>query len=93
VRRRVRAVLLEKGLSWTSRVLDLMRMEQKRPEYLALNPNGVVPTLVHGERVLYEMYPMVQLDLEPARLPRLCDWLARVSARSSFARSEAVRPD
>ena len=49
--------------------------------------------LVHGERVLYEMYPMVQLDLEPARLPRLCDWLARVSARSSFARSEAVRPD
>ena len=36
---------------------------------------------------------MVALDLEPARLPRLCDWLARVSARSSFARSEAVRPD
>src|SRR5438093_13271747 len=29
-------------------------MEQKRPEYLALNPNGVVPTLVHGDRVLYE---------------------------------------
>jgi len=72
----VRAVLREKGLSWTSRVLDLTRMEQ-----------------MHGERVLYEMYPMVQLDLEPARLPRLCDWLARVSARSSFARSEAVRPD
>jgi glutathione S-transferase len=29
-------------------------MEQKRPEYLALNPNGVVPTLLHGERVIYE---------------------------------------
>ena len=52
--RRVRSVLLEKGLRWTTRVLDLTRMEQKRPEYLALNPNGVVPTLVHGERVLYE---------------------------------------
>jgi glutathione S-transferase len=52
--RRVRAVLLEKGLAWTTRVLDLTRMEQKRPEYLALNPNGVVPTLVHGDRVLYE---------------------------------------
>jgi glutathione S-transferase len=52
--RRVRAVLLEKGQTWTTRLLDLTRLEQKRPEYLALNPNGVVPTLVHGERVLYE---------------------------------------
>ena len=52
--RRVRTVLLEKGLAWTTRLVDLTRMEQKRPEYLALNPNGVVPTLVHGERVLYE---------------------------------------
>ena len=52
--RRVRAVLLEKGLDWTTRLVDLTRMEQKRPEYLALNPNGVVPTLVHGDRVLYE---------------------------------------
>jgi glutathione S-transferase len=52
--RRVRAVLLEKGLSWTTRLVDLTRMEQKRPEYLALNPNGVVPTLVHGDRVVYE---------------------------------------
>jgi glutathione S-transferase len=52
--RRVRAVLLEKGLEWTTRLVDLTRMEQKRPEYLRLNPNGVVPTLVHGARVLYE---------------------------------------
>jgi glutathione S-transferase len=52
--RRVRVALLEKGLRWTTRLVDLTRMEQKRPEYLALNPNGVVPTLVHGDRVLYE---------------------------------------
>ena len=225
--RRVRAVLLEKGLGWTTRLVDLTRMEQKRPEYLALNPNGVVPTLVHDERVLYEsnviteylddvfpdpplyprdawdrarakmwqafelamakefrplmyarvigpydrlrprdevladarrstadpahldwvrrvydgevvsedgarhldallvqrldrleaaldghewlvgdrytiadlsvaprvqMYPMVQVPLEPSRHPRVCEWLARVGARASFARSEAVRP-
>ena len=225
--RRVRAVLLEKGLSWTTRLVDLTRMEQKRPEYLALNPNGVVPTLVHDDRVLYEsnviteylddvfpdpplyprdpwacarakmwqafelamakdfrplmyarvigpfdrlrprdevladarratddpahldwvrrvydgevisdaeaghlesllvqrldrleaaldgqdwlvgdrysiadlsvaprvqMYPVVQLPLEPARHPRVCDWLARLAARPSFARSESVQP-
>ncbi|TMA40033.1 MAG: glutathione S-transferase family protein [Deltaproteobacteria bacterium] len=52
--RRVRAVLLEKGIAWTTRLVDLTRLEQKRPEYLALNPNGVVPTLVHGDRVVYE---------------------------------------
>ena len=225
--RRVRAVLLEKGLAWITRLVDLTRMEQKRPEYLALNPNGVVPTLVHGDRVLYEsnviteylddvfpdpplyprdpwaraqakiwqafelamardfrplmyarvigpydrlrprdevladarrstddpahldwvrrvydgevvadteaphlesllvqrldrleaalvhhdwlvgsrysiadlsvaprvqMYPMVQLPLEPARHPRVCDWLARLAARPSFRQSEVVPP-
>ena len=52
--RRVRIVLLEKGLDWETRVVDLTKMEQKRPEYLALNANGVVPTLVHGDRVIYE---------------------------------------
>ena len=210
-------MLLEKGLAWTTRLVDLTKMEQKRPEYLALNPNGVVPTLVHGERVIYEsnviteylddvfpnpplyppdawararakmwqafelamakdfrplmlrprddvladarrstddpahlewvrrvydgevisareaghldallvqrldrleetlrghdwlvgerysiadlsvaprvqMFPMVQLPLEPSRHPRVCDWIARLAARPSFARSEPVGP-
>jgi len=52
--RRVRISLLEKGLPWDTVIVDLSRLEQKRPEYLRLNPNGVVPTLVHGERVVYE---------------------------------------
>jgi len=52
--RRVRIVLLEKGLEWHTRIVDLTKMEQKRPEYLKLNPNGLVPTLVHGQRVIYE---------------------------------------
>jgi glutathione S-transferase len=52
--RRVRVVLLEKGLAWKSHVLDLTRMEQKSAWYLALNPNGIVPTLVDGDRVIYE---------------------------------------
>jgi glutathione S-transferase len=52
--RRVRIVMLEKGLEWETKLVDLTRMEQKRPEYLALNPNGLVPTLVHGDRVIYE---------------------------------------
>jgi glutathione S-transferase len=52
--RRVRITLLEKGLSWATQIIDLSRLEQRRPEYLRLNPNGFVPTLAHGERVIYE---------------------------------------
>jgi len=81
--RRVRAVLLEKGLEWTTRLVDLTRLEQKRPEYLALNPNGVVPTLVHGDRVLYESNVITEyLDdvfPEPPLYPR--DPWARAQAK------------
>src|SRR5438105_14246242 len=69
--RRVRAVLLEKGIAWTTRLVDLTRMEQKRPEYLALNPNGVVPTLLHGERVLYESNVITEYLDETFPGPRL----------------------
>jgi glutathione S-transferase len=34
--------------------LELGRGEHKTPQYLALNPNGKVPTLVDGARVLWE---------------------------------------
>jgi len=69
--RRVRIVLLEKGLEWTTRLVDLTRLEQKRPEYLALNPNGVVPTLVHGRRVLYESNVITEYLDEVFPGPRL----------------------
>lgn len=43
-------LLIETGASHQLRKLDLAAGEQKRDEYLALNPSGVVPTLlVHGE--------------------------------------------
>ena len=34
--------------------LDLGRREHKTPQYLALNPNGKVPTLIDDTRVLWE---------------------------------------
>ncbi len=52
--RRVRITLIEKGYPYRTVLVDLSRLEQKDPAYLRLNPNGVVPTLTHGERVLYE---------------------------------------
>jgi len=69
--RRVRIVLLEKGLAWTTRIVDLTKMEQKRPEYLALNPNGLVPTLVHGDRVVFESNVITEYLDDVFPTPRL----------------------
>jgi glutathione S-transferase len=52
--RRVRITLIEKGLSWETQNIDLSRLEQRSPRYLAINPNGLVPTLAHGCHVLWE---------------------------------------
>jgi len=51
---KVRLVLAEKGLDWKSHVVDLQSGQQHDPEYVKLNPNHVVPTLVHDGRVLIE---------------------------------------
>jgi len=45
--KQVRHCLREKGLSYVSHYVELWRYENLSPEYLKLNPNGVVPTLVH----------------------------------------------
>jgi glutathione S-transferase len=49
---KVRLALAEKGLAWESR--DVSGPGLRHPDYLKLNPNGVVPTLVHDEAVLIE---------------------------------------
>jgi len=43
---KVRMVLHEKGAKFDEMRVDLGKKEQLNPAYLALNPNGVVPTLV-----------------------------------------------
>ena len=48
------AVLREIGCPFELIRVDISRGENRAPAYLALNPNARVPTLVHGERVIYE---------------------------------------
>lgn len=49
----VRMVLLEKGVGWTHVEIDPFA-ETIPADYLALHPFGRVPTLKHGDFVLYE---------------------------------------
>lgn len=71
---KVRLALAEKELEWDSRYIDLMKGEQFSPDYLALNPKAVVPTLVHGSDVIPESTVICEYveDTwpEPALMPR-----------------------
>jgi glutathione S-transferase len=51
---KVRFALAEKKLSWESHHMNLRAGEQQKPEYLKLNPNAVVPTLVDNGTVIIE---------------------------------------
>src|SRR5712692_3338360 len=50
---KARLALAEKGVAWDSRLLTL-RGDQFEPDYMKLNPNAVVPTLVHDGKVVIE---------------------------------------
>ena|SRR5262245_35737162 len=58
--RRVRLTAAVLGLQLEEKNLDLAKGEQKRPEFLAFNPNGAVPTLVDGDFVLTESRAIMQ---------------------------------
>ena len=51
---KVRIALDEKGLEYENKHFNLRASEHKTPEYLKLNPNGYVPTLVHDGFVVCE---------------------------------------
>lgn len=51
---KVRLILAEKKLSFESREVDLISGAQHDPEYVKLNPNHVVPTLIHDGATLIE---------------------------------------
>lgn len=86
---KVRLVLEEKGIEWEPINLNLRKGEQHQPEYLKLNPGGVVPTLIHDDKVfiessiimqyLDELYPNPPLQpTDPADRARMRLWMKRV---------------
>jgi glutathione S-transferase len=68
---KVLAVLHHLGQPFEERLVDLTKGETHTPEYLAINPNGLMPTLVEGDFVLWESNAIMQYvaegtDLLPA---------------------------
>jgi len=90
--KRVRICLAEKELEWESHHTRLDRREHLQPEYVKMNPNGVVPTLVHDDRVLIEsMFIMEYLDdTFPAQPLRPTDAYERAQMRIWMDRCEHV---
>lgn len=82
---RVRMGLIEKGLSWEDRQLSLAKQEHLSPAFLQINPNGLVPALVHNGLVvadstvileyLEDVFPNVPLrPTDPHERARMRMW-------------------
>jgi GSH-dependent disulfide-bond oxidoreductase len=63
--------LMEKGVAFNSHYLDLLKFDQHQPEYLAINPQGTIPAMVHGERVLTESTAIMEYVDEAFPGPKL----------------------
>jgi glutathione S-transferase len=67
---RVRFVLNAKALPFEERKLDLLAGDQLKPDYLALNPNGVVPTLDHDGTIVIDSSVIIEYLDEVAPAPQ-----------------------
>ncbi|PPU00641.1 glutathione S-transferase family protein [Xanthomonas arboricola] len=86
--RGVLVLLEELGASYTLHHINLRQGQQRSPEFLAINPMGKVPTIVHGTSVvteqsaiyqyLAELYPEAGLSPAPGDADRgaYLRWLA-----------------
>src|SRR5256885_11196069 len=57
---RVRFVLNAKNLKFDEVKLDLLAGDQLKPDYLKLNPNGVVPTLDHHGAIVIDSSVIIE---------------------------------
>jgi glutathione S-transferase len=89
---KVRLVLHEKQIGWTGEVLDLQRGDQHQPDYVALNPNAVVPTLVDDANVIIESTTILEyledrfpehplMPVDPVLRAQIRNWMKLVDTK------------
>ncbi len=82
---KVLLTMKEKGIDFTSHYVDILSFEQHEPWFVAINPNGQVPVLVHDGEVITEstvineyledVFPAVPLRPEdPVKRARMRFW-------------------
>jgi glutathione S-transferase len=82
---RVRYTLHYKDLDFSMEILDLFSGDQLKPEYLAINPNGVVPAIDHNGKIIIDSSVIIEYledidqDLNPLR-PRKPEECANMRA-------------
>ena len=83
---KVRLCLAEKNLDWVPHRMEARDGQHLQPRYLELNPNGVVPTLIHDGNVIIdssviieyldEVFPEIKLTPEnPVERAHMRKWL------------------
>jgi glutathione S-transferase len=98
---KVRMAFAEKGVEWDGRYIDIRAGESHTPEYLALNPKGVVPTLVHDTQVIVESTVICEYVDEafegPSLVPpdaigraRMRNWTKRIDEGLHFPATAAL---
>jgi len=92
--KQVRLALVEKGLAYESRYIELWSHEQLSTRYLQLNPWGVVPTLVHDGRVIVNSAAINEYleDAFPEPPLRPADPVARAKMRLWTWAADMVHP-
>ena len=58
------------NISFSEVKLDLLAGDQVKPDYLALNPNGVVPTLDHDGAIVIDSSVIIEYLDEVAPTPQ-----------------------
>jgi glutathione S-transferase len=81
---RVRFVLNAKGLAFDEVKLNLLEGDQLKPDYLKLNPNGVVPTLDHDGAIVIDSTVITEYldEVSPAQGFTPQDPVARARMRT-----------
>ncbi len=82
---KVRIALAEKGLEWEGHYINtgFDKRDQHDPDYLKINPRGVVPTLIHDGKVIRESNVILEFleDVFPEHPLRLADPFERAEMR------------
>lgn len=58
--RKVQAVAQQLGIELEMQVVNLPEGEHRKPEFLKVNPNGMIPTLQDGDFILWESNAIMQ---------------------------------